>query len=110
MLGGVSSQVLPITVDHMTILDALAASGDIEMRGKIDNVLVIRDRDSSREFKRLNLKDNSIFYSSFFYLQPNDIVYVEPAKIKTPLTATQIISYITTAISLLILISNTVKL
>jgi len=110
MLGAVGSQVVPMPGDNMTLLDALAASGDIGVKGRIDNVLVIRDRDSSREFKRLNLKDNSIFYSPYFYLQPNDIVYVEPVRIKTPISTPQIISYITSAISLIILILNTVKL
>lgn len=110
LLGGVSTQVLPMLADHMTIFDALAASGDIGVKGKMDNVLVIRDRDSAREFKRLNLENKSIFYSPYFYLQPNDIVYVEPAKTKTPLTTPQLISYITSGISLLILILNTVKL
>ena len=110
MLGALTTQVIPMPLDNMTLLDALAASGDIGAKGKIDNVLVIRDQDSSKQFKRLNLKDNSVFYSPYYYLQPNDIVYVEPAKIRTPLTTAQFISYITTGISLLILILNTVKL
>jgi len=109
MLGGVSPQILPMP-DKMTLLDAIAASGDIGQKGKINNVLVIRDNDSSKQFKRLSLADHSIFYSPYYYLQPNDIVYVEPAKIKTPLTTPQIISYVTAGISLLILILNTVKL
>ena len=105
MLGGLTPQVLPIQGDNMTILDALAASGDIGEKGRIDNVLVIREKDDNKEFKRLNLTDNSIFYSPYFYLQPNDIVYVEPKKIKTNKTA-QIVSYITAGISFVILILN----
>jgi polysaccharide export outer membrane protein len=105
MLGGISPQVLPMPGDNMTILDALAASGDIGEKGRIDNVLVIREKDNNKEFKRLNLTDNSIFYSPYFYLQPNDIVYVEPKKIKAAKTA-QIISYITAGISFVILILN----
>jgi polysaccharide biosynthesis/export protein len=104
MLGAVTPVVLPMPGENMTILDALAAGGDIGQKGRIDNVLVIREKDDSREFKRLTLTDNSIFYSPYFYLQPNDIVYVEPSKIKAKITVTQIISYITTGISLLVLI------
>jgi polysaccharide biosynthesis/export protein len=110
MLGGVSPQILQLANDNMTILDALAASGDIGDKGKMDNILVIRDTGNAKIFKRLNLKDNSIFYSPYFYLQPNDIVYVEPAKIKTKLSAPQLISYITTGISLVFLILNALKL
>ena len=94
-------------------MDALAASGDIGEKGRIDNVLVIRDTaaaGSAKVFKRLNLENNSIFSSPYYYLQPNDIVYVEPVKVKTPLTTPQIISYIASGVSLLILILNTVKL
>ena len=110
MMGGISPQVLPLANDNMTILDALAASGDISEKGRIDNVLIIRDKGDAKEFKRLNLGDNSIFYSPYFYLQPNDIVYVEPAKIKTKLTAPQLISYITAGMSLIFLILNALKL
>lgn len=110
MLGGVNTQVLPIAVDNMTIFDALAASGDIGEKGRIDNVLVIRDSIGVKEFKRLNLSNHSIFYSPYYYMQPNDIVYVEPVKVKTKITTAQIISYITSGISLIILILNSVKL
>ena len=106
MMGAVSPQVLPMAGDNMTILDALAASGDIGEKGKIDNILVIRDENDGKVFKRLNLKDNSVFYSPYYYLQPNDIVYVEPVRMRTPLTVPLIISYITTSISLFILVSK----
>ena len=103
MLGGITPHVLPLTDDNMTLLDALASSGDISEKGRIDNVLVIREKDDTKEFKRLNLADNSIFYSPYFFLQPNDIVYVEPKKVKQDQT-TRIISYVTSGISLAILI------
>lgn len=110
ILGAVGSKVLPIPEDNLTLLDALASSGDIGEKGRIDNILLIRDTGSAKVFKRLSLKDNSVFYSPYYYLQPNDIVYVEPSKIKTPLTAPQIITYITTGISLIFLVLNTFKL
>lgn len=103
LMGAVSPQVLPMPNDNMTILDALAAGGDIGAKGKPDNVLVIRENGSSKEFKRLNLTNESIFYSPYFYLKPNDIIYVEATKQKTSNVA-QIISYVTTGISLLFLI------
>ncbi len=110
MMGAVSPQVLPMPNDNMTIFDALAASGDIGAKGRTDNVLVIREKDNSKEFKRLNLTDKSIFYSPYFYMQPNDIIYVEPVKIKTDNT-TRIISYVTAGISfVLILFDRIIKL
>ena len=105
LLGAVGPQVLPMSIENMTILDALASAGDIGAKGKADNVLVIREQDSAKVFKRLDLTDQSVFYSPYFYLQPNDILYVEPTKARQIGTA-QIISYITTGISLILLILN----
>lgn len=108
MIGAAGPQVLPITTENMTIIDALASSGDIGERGKTDNVLVIREKgENEKEFKHLNLTNNSIFYSPYFYVQPNDIVYVEPVKVRTAKTA-QIISYITAGVSFALLIINQV--
>ena len=103
MMGAVSPQVLPLPNNKMTILDALAATGDIGDKGKTDNVLVIRDKGNSKEFKRLNLTDESVFYSPYFYLQPDDIVYVQPVKKKAENT-TRIVGYVTSGLSLLIFI------
>ena len=107
MLGAAGPQILPLSIENMTILDALASSGDIGEKGRTDNILVIREKDDTKEFKRLNLTNNSIFYSPYFYLQPNDIVYIEPVKIKVAKTA-QLISYITAGISFALLIINQV--
>ena len=103
MMGAVSPQVLPMPNDNMTIFDALAVSGGIGEKGRADNVLVMRENDNSREFKRLNLTDKSIFYSPYFYLQPNDIIYVEPVKVKSDNTS-RIISYVTAGISFVLLV------
>ena len=107
MLGAINTQILPLP-KNMTLLDALAASGDIGNKGKSDNVLVIREKDGAKEFKRLNLTDKTIFYSPYFYLQPDDIVYVEPIPEKKSTKIPQIISYITTGFTFLIFILDRV--
>ena len=108
MLGAIGPQVLLMPNKNMTLLDALASSGDIGNKGKSDNVLVIREKDGAKEFKRINLTDKSIFYSPYFYLQPNDIVYVEPVSEKKALKIPQLISYITTGFTFLIFILDRV--
>lgn len=100
---GAMAQVLPMPDDNMTIFDALASGGDIGDRGKKDSVLVIREKGNDKVFKRLNLTNESIFYSPYFYLQPNDIIYIKPVKKKTENT-TRIISYVTAGISFVFLI------
>jgi polysaccharide export outer membrane protein len=44
--------------------------------------LVIRERNDKREFARIDIQDKNLFMSPFFYLSPNDIVYIEPLKAK----------------------------
>ncbi|MBS1736916.1 MAG: polysaccharide biosynthesis/export family protein [Bacteroidetes bacterium] len=104
MLGAISPQIIPMPNKNMTLLDALATSGDIGTKGKSNDVLVIREKEGAKEFKRLNLTDKSIFYSPYFYLQPNDIVYVEPLPERKASKLPQILSYITTGITLFIFI------
>ena len=107
LMGAVSPKVIPIMQDNMTLLDALAAGGGIGEQGKLDNVLVIREKDNGREFKRLDLTDKSIFYSPYFYVQPNDIIYVEPTKKKSE-NLTRIIGYTTAGLSLVIFLIDRV--
>ena len=44
-------------------------------------MLLIRDNNGKREFHRLNLKDANIVNSPYFYLQQNDVIYVEPSDV-----------------------------
>lgn len=66
----------------ISIIDALAAAGDVPITGRKDNVLVIRETEGRREFARLNLNSKNVFSSPYFYLKQNDVVYVEPARIR----------------------------
>lgn len=68
------SQVLPMPEERVSIIDALAQSGNATGNSQLWNVLVIREKENAKELKHINLEDNSIFNSPFYYLQPNDIV------------------------------------
>lgn len=104
LIGAVSPSVLAMPNDNMTILDALASAGDISDKAQRNNVMVIREEGNSRVFKKLDLTNESVFYSPYFYLKPNDIIYVKPVLKKEKISTSQIISYVTTAISLYLLI------
>jgi polysaccharide biosynthesis/export protein len=108
VIGGISPQIIPMPNDNMTILDALAASGGTEAKGRPDNILVVREKGNSKEFKRLNLTDSTIFYSPYFYMQPNDIVYVEPVKVND-YTWLKIYSLVITTITFIFFIINETK-
>ena len=93
------------------ILQFLGNVGGMEWMDKRDGVSLIRQVDSVRTVYRLNFADKSIFQSPGFYLQPNDIVYVEPNKRKFLETNAQLISLFTgvaSAISIILVLINTV--
>lgn len=68
--------------DNINLLQALGLAGDMTVYGKRDNVLVIREQNGQRVMKRLNLNNQDVMSSPFFFLKQNDIVYVEPDKSK----------------------------
>ena len=69
------------TNDRLTIFEGLALAGDLTIYGRRDNVKVLREYgDGSKEYITLNLNDKKIIYSPAFYLEQNDVVYVEPNK------------------------------
>jgi len=68
--------------ERLTILEAIGMAGDFTPYARRDAVLIIRERSNQREFARVNVQDKQLFRSPYFYLNPNDIVYVEPLKAK----------------------------
>ena len=69
--------------EKINILEALAQAGDLTIYGVRDNVKLIRENaQGKKEIFTLNLNDANIINSPYYYLQQNDIVYVEPNKVK----------------------------
>ncbi len=98
-----------VTNNKTSILQFLGTAGGISWMDKRDNILVIRQIGDSRQIFRINLTDASVFQSPAYYLQPNDIVYVEPNKRKFLETNMQLLSYVTTiasTVSILVLFIN----
>ena len=70
--------------EKISILEALAQAGDLTIYGVRDRVKLIReDANGQKEIHVLNLNDANIINSPYYYLQQNDIVYVEPNKVKS---------------------------
>jgi polysaccharide export outer membrane protein len=66
--------------DKINLFEAIAMAGDMTDFARRNQLLLIRQSESGQKTKRLNLNDYSILESEYFYLMPNDIVYVEPLK------------------------------
>lgn len=70
--------------NKLSIFDALAAAGDMTIHGKRDNIKIIRElATGAKEIGTINLLDEQCIESPYFYLQQNDIVYVEPNKVRS---------------------------
>ncbi len=82
--GEVSSpQVVTVTGDRISILEAIARAGDLTVYGRRDNVMLIReDADGAKVVHRYDLNDAGILNDPYFYLDQNDVVYVEPNGVK----------------------------
>ena len=68
--------------ERYSVLDALADAGDLTEFGERANILLIREEKGAKTYHRLNLNDASVLSSPYFYLQQNDVVYVEPNEIR----------------------------
>lgn len=74
--------VINVPSEKISLLEALGLAGDITIFGRKDNVLIIREENGKKIFKRLNLTSSQLLYSPYYYLKSNDIVYVEANKAK----------------------------
>lgn len=99
--------MIRLTNKRVTLLEVLSMAGDITDYGNRKNVLIVRERSGQRLYARLDLQSPEIFSSPYFYLQQNDVIYVEPLQVKTALIADpaqRFISYGSAAFSLVALI------
>ena len=83
VIGEVNSPgTYTIEGDKVTVLQAISLARDLTIFGQRENVTVIRERNNERVMYQINLCDVGMFNSPAYYLQQNDIVYVEPGEIK----------------------------
>lgn len=87
--------------EHVTILEAVANAGDIAITGNRKAVTIIRQLPTGTEMHDLDLTDINVMKSPYYYLQPNDYVYVKPLKQKTWGTGKTGIESLSTFITLL---------
>ena len=67
--------------DRINILEAISQSGGLSITSRRNNVLIIREnQQGKRETFRIDLTDKNLIYSPYYYLEQNDVVYIEPTK------------------------------
>ncbi len=108
--------VRPTTInvsnERISVLEALGMAGDLTAYGNRNNVLIIHENEGKKEFHRVNLNKMELFGSPHFYLQSNDVVYVEPNKAKSYLgseTSVYLPAIISSATLLVLVVNNFFK-
>jgi polysaccharide biosynthesis/export protein len=96
--------------DRATLLDALAMAGDITYNGNRKKILILRSFTLGTQTIKIDLTKRSLLASDKFFLQPNDIVYIEPYRttaFRVRITDySQFLTLITSTITAILLINN----
>lgn len=83
LIGEVKNpSTVTILTEQVNILEAISLAGDLTVLGKRENVLIIREKDGQRKLLRVDLNDKELLSSPNYFLQQNDIIYVEPDSYK----------------------------
>lgn len=99
-----------VPFEQVNVLEALGQAGDLTKYGNRDNILIIRQTNGQRQYAYLNLHQRDIFQSPYFYLEQNDIIYVEPLKAKVGDTADGTTKYLQWALPIVSVITLVVSL
>ncbi|NEU10007.1 polysaccharide export protein [Flavihumibacter sp. R14] len=68
--------------ERITLPEAVTLAGDLNVTADRNNLWLIRERDSQREYIPIDLTSKDIFKSPYFYLKNNDLLYIQPGKAK----------------------------
>ena len=107
---GAGSQV--IYKDEVSIMEAIANAGDIEITGDRTDVMILRQYPGGHQVHHIDLTDINAVQSPYYYIQPNDLIMVKPLPQKswgtgeTGLQTFTTIASIVTLFTSLLLISN----
>ncbi|MBA9074653.1 polysaccharide export outer membrane protein [Flavobacterium gossypii] len=96
--------------EKVNVLEAIANSGDITMVGNRKEVTIIRQYPHGTEMHTLDLTDRNVMNSPYYYIQPNDYIYIKPLKQKSWGTGTTGIQSLGTIITLISLVTTTIVL
>ncbi|WP_128547765.1 polysaccharide biosynthesis/export family protein [Larkinella soli] len=102
----VRPSLFTIPNEQITLPEALSLAGDVTIYGRRENILISREANGKRVFARIDLTRRDIFRSPYYYLRPNDIVYVEPSKarVATVDRSSQILPIVLSALSFIAII------
>jgi polysaccharide export outer membrane protein len=112
VLGEVAKPtVITVPSEKISLLKALGLAGDLTIYGRRDNVLLIREENGKKKTRHIDLNSDNFFNSPYYYLQPNDVVYVQPNKARVAAAGRtqQLLPILLGGLSILVIVLNSVK-
>ncbi len=102
IIGEAGNGVFPIYKERMTIYQALAQSGEIALSGDRKHVKIVREINGVPEILEFDIRPKSVIDSKYYYIYPNDIIYVqkEASSFYKTNSYTSLLALITSSISL----------
>ncbi len=96
--------------ERVNIFEAIANAGEIPLTGDKKDVLVVRQYPQVQQIHHLDLTDINVMKSPYYYIQPNDMIYVKPLKQKSIGTGETAVSGLTTIATIVSLITSSILL
>ncbi|MFK7924902.1 MAG: polysaccharide biosynthesis/export family protein [Bacteroidia bacterium] len=94
--------------DYVTIYEALGLAGDLTEYGNRQRIKVVRETEKGVKTAYINLGKSELLSSEYYYLRPNDMIYVEPVKARAFRTNANTASILISAASVVTLIANVI--
>jgi polysaccharide export outer membrane protein len=98
--------VITVPSEKISLIKAIGLAGDLTIYGKRENVLLIREEDGKKTTRHINLNSSDFLNSPYYYLQPNDVIYVEPNKSKVAAASRsqQIVPIVLSSLSIIVIV------
>jgi polysaccharide export outer membrane protein len=96
--------------ERVNIFEAIANVGEIPVTGNKKEVQIIRQYPQGQQIHTIDLTDINVLKSPYYYIQPNDIIYVKPLPQKSWGTGTTAVQTLGTIVTVLSLVATTILL
>jgi polysaccharide export outer membrane protein len=73
--------VFKVQSERLTLTEALSLAGDLNITALRD-IVIVREKNGKREYVTVDMTSKKVFNSPYFYLKNNDLIYVQPSRVK----------------------------
>ena len=101
-----------ILQNRVTIFEAIANAGDLTELAKRNELVLVRQYPEGSKMFKIDLNNKNLLSSEFYFIQPNDMLYAEPMKVRmlgTGVNFVQTFSLAVTTLSAVLLVLNAIQ-